>query len=129
MLQLVVDDVLHLLPNPLHLGPVEDAAGQGDEGQHHQGDHQAKEHQQDVVSPLLRVNDSLLEDTNKVWSQFINALLHPEYGDHGGVDLTEVSEDLQLGHHHVDLEPGLGAQSGPCHLLDIKPEPVLLLQQ
>ena len=47
VLQLAVDDVLHLLPHALHLAPVEDAAGQRHQGERDQGHHHAQPHVQD----------------------------------------------------------------------------------
>ena len=124
-----MDDVLHLLPHSLHLGSVENASSQSHQRQEHQGDHHPQPDKQYDLSPVLRINDRLLENTHQVRSKLINALLHPQDGDDGGVDLAEVGEGLQPGHHHVDLEPGLGAESGPRDVLDIKPESVLLLSQ
>ena len=123
---------LDLLPHPLHLAPVAvaDAPGQGDQGQDQEGGAHAHPDVQDDLSPVLGVDHCLFQDSDQFWSKLVDALLHPEDGDDGGgVDPAEVSVDVQLGHHHVDLEPGLGAQSRPCHILDVKPKAVFLLKK
>ena len=128
MLESVADDALQVLPHALHLAPVEDHARQGHTGQHHQGGEHAEADPEDDLPPLPGLRHSRLQHADNLWSQLVNALLHPEDRDNGGVDVGEVVVVCYLGHIHIDLESGLGTQSRPSDVLDIKPETMFLLK-
>ena len=128
MLEPVADDALQVLPHALHLAPVEDNTGQGHASQHHQGGEHAEADPENDLSPLPGLSHRLLQYPDDLWAQLVNALLHPENRDHGVVDVGEVVVVSDFGHIHVDLEAGLGTQSRPGNVLDVKPETMFLLK-
>ena len=128
VLQPVADDALQVLPHALHLAPVEDDAGQGHAGQHHQGGEHAEADPEDDLPPLPGLRHRLLQHSDNLRAELVNALLHPEDRDHGGVDVGEVIVVCYLGNIHVDLESGLGTQRRPSNVLDVEPETMFLLK-
>ena len=80
------------------------------------------------LAPLPGLGHRLLEHPDDLGAQLVDALLHPEDRDDGGVDGGEVVIVGNLGHVHVDLEAGLGTQRCPGDILDVKPEPMFLLK-
>ena len=100
-------------------GHVDEHDEAGDEGD------SAKE-VEDALLDHGRILDGLADDGGQLLAELVQALLEPQHGDDGVVDLVEDVEVVGLPHGQVDLDPGLGGQGCAGDRLDVKPESVLL---